>query len=118
MRYWDLNDNFLTIAEFCAKHGICRATFYNMRGRGEAPATERRGRKLVITAEAERVWKLWEEANLTGEEVASLVARAARVTLPKLMREHGTLPGAAIFVRNLETIAEALGAALPAGETA
>ena len=110
-----MNDNFLTIAEFCAKHGICRATFYNMRGRGEAPATARRGRKLIVTAEAERVW---EEANLTGEEVAALIARVARVALPKMLREHGTLPGAAIFVRNLETIAEALGAHAPVGETA
>jgi hypothetical protein len=48
----------LTIDEFCYSHGISRATYYNMRKRGEGPdETRARGRILISDESARRLRK-------------------------------------------------------------
>ena len=41
-----------SIAEFCRRHGISRAHFYNLRNAGDAPMLMRVGRRALISAEA------------------------------------------------------------------
>lgn len=45
------------IAEFCAAHRISRAGFYVLRARGEAPRVFKAGKRVLIDAEAARLWR-------------------------------------------------------------
>ena len=47
-----------SIAGWCRYRGICPATFYNRRRYGEMPATLAIGRRRIITAEADKEWRL------------------------------------------------------------
>jgi hypothetical protein len=47
-----------SIREWCRYRGICPATFYNRRSHGEMPATLSIGRRRIITAEADKEWRL------------------------------------------------------------
>jgi hypothetical protein len=47
-----------SIREWCRYRGICPATFYNRRRYGEMPATLSIGRRRIITAEADKEWRL------------------------------------------------------------
>jgi hypothetical protein len=42
----------LSIGEFCASHGISRATFYNLRTVGQGPVEMRVGTRVLISTEA------------------------------------------------------------------
>ena len=46
-----------SIDAFCARNGICRASFYNLVKRGEAPDVLRIGARVTVTEEAEAAWK-------------------------------------------------------------
>jgi len=46
-----------SIAEFCRRHGISRAHFYNLWTTGEAPTVMRVGRRTLISAEAAAQWR-------------------------------------------------------------
>jgi predicted DNA-binding transcriptional regulator AlpA len=46
-----------SIAEFCRRHGISRAHFYNLWKAGDAPAVMRVGRRTLISAEAAAQWR-------------------------------------------------------------
>lgn len=46
-----------TIEQFCAEHGICRATFYNLAKVGQAPRTMKVGGKRLISEEAAAAWR-------------------------------------------------------------
>jgi predicted DNA-binding transcriptional regulator AlpA len=47
-----------TIEEFCAAHGICRATYYNLKKAGKAPPVMKvGGRKQLISEEAATEWR-------------------------------------------------------------
>ena len=46
-----------TIDEFCWAHGFSRASYYNMKVRGEGPEEARVGRHVIITAEAAARWR-------------------------------------------------------------
>ena len=46
-----------SIAEFCSAHRISRSGFYNAIARGEAPATMRIGRRVLISREAAEDWR-------------------------------------------------------------
>lgn len=45
-----------TIAEFCARHGLSRSTYYNLQLRDLGPQTFKIGRLVRITRDAERAW--------------------------------------------------------------
>ena len=47
-----------SIAEFCRRHGISRAHFYNLSKNGGAPAVMRVGRRTLISAEAAAAWRI------------------------------------------------------------
>lgn len=51
-----MNEPPLTIDEFCRRHKICRATFYNWKKSGLGPREMRVGSVVRITAEAETEW--------------------------------------------------------------
>lgn len=45
-----------SVPGFCERHGICRATFYNMLKRGNAPRVMKIGSRSIIAEDAERDW--------------------------------------------------------------
>ena len=47
-----------SIAEFCRRHGISRAHFYNLWKNGAAPAVMRVGRRTLVSAEAAAEWRM------------------------------------------------------------
>ena len=46
-----------SIPEFCRRHGISRAHFYNLSKSGGAPTVMRVGRRTLISAEAAAEWR-------------------------------------------------------------
>jgi predicted DNA-binding transcriptional regulator AlpA len=46
-----------TIEEFCAAHGICRATYYNLKKVGKAPPAMKVGGRKLISEEAAAEWR-------------------------------------------------------------
>ena len=46
-----------SISEFCRRHGISRAHFYNLSKSGDAPVVMRVGRRTLISAEAAAAWR-------------------------------------------------------------
>ncbi len=46
-----------SIAEFCRRHGISRAHFYNLLNSGDAPQVMRVGRRTLVSAEAAAQWR-------------------------------------------------------------
>ena len=46
-----------SIPEFCRRHGISRAHFYNLSKSGDAPAVMRVGRRTLVSAEAAAAWR-------------------------------------------------------------
>ena len=46
-----------SIPEFCRRHGISRAHFYNLSKSGDSPAVMRVGRRTLISAEAAAEWR-------------------------------------------------------------
>ena len=51
-----------SIPEFCRRHGISRAHFYNLSKSGHAPTVMRVGRRTLISAEAAAEWRRRMEA--------------------------------------------------------
>jgi predicted DNA-binding transcriptional regulator AlpA len=51
-----------SVDAFCADHGICRATFYNLENRGEGPRLMRVGGRTLISREAAADWRREREA--------------------------------------------------------
>ena len=47
-----------SIPEFCRRHGISRAHFYNLSKNGAAPVVMRVGRRTLISAEAAAEWRM------------------------------------------------------------
>jgi predicted DNA-binding transcriptional regulator AlpA len=47
-----------SIPEFCRRHGISRAHFYNLWKGGAAPLVMRVGRRTLISAEAAAEWRM------------------------------------------------------------
>lgn len=58
-----------SIREWCRYRGICPATFYNRRRHGEMPDTLQIGRRRIITAEADREWRLRMEQRAASSSV-------------------------------------------------
>src|SRR5712692_8654094 len=46
-----------SIPEFCRRHGISRAHFYNLSKSGDAPVVMRVGRRTLVSAEAAAAWR-------------------------------------------------------------
>lgn len=46
----------LSISQFCEAYGISRATFYNLKKSGNAPAILHIGRRSLITISASEAW--------------------------------------------------------------
>ena len=51
--------SYSTIAEFCARKGVSRSTFYELDRAGLAPKTVKIGRARRIPDDAEREWDEW-----------------------------------------------------------
>lgn len=47
-----------SISVFCRRHGLSRATFYNLMKRSLAPEVMRVGARVLITNEAAAAWRL------------------------------------------------------------
>ncbi len=47
----------LSVNEFCASHGICRASFYNLLKAGVGPRLMKVGRRTLISVNAAREWR-------------------------------------------------------------
>lgn len=59
-----------SVAEFCAAHGISRATFYNLLKRGLGPRIMKLGSRTLISTEAAAEWRQRMEA-ATHKRVAA-----------------------------------------------
>ena len=59
-----------SVSDFCRRHGLCRATFYNLLKRGEAPATMKVGSRVLVSAEAAAAWRRRMENNSTASQAA------------------------------------------------
>jgi hypothetical protein len=46
-----------TIADFCRRHSICRASFYAMRANGTGPREFRAMNRVLVSREAAREWR-------------------------------------------------------------
>jgi excisionase family DNA binding protein len=46
-----------SVAEFCRRHGISRATFYNWLKTGRGPAIMKVGGRTLISREAAAAWR-------------------------------------------------------------
>jgi hypothetical protein len=55
----------LTITEFCERNGFCKASYYELKRRGQGPRELRALSKVKITLEAEAEWR---EARQTPDE--------------------------------------------------
>ena len=51
-----------SVNEFCRRHGICRATFYNLLKTGRGPAFMKVGSRVLISREAAEQWRRKMEA--------------------------------------------------------
>lgn len=51
-----------SIDEWCKMHGFSRAFFYKLQERGEAPNSFKVGRRVRISADANRYWLAQREA--------------------------------------------------------
>jgi hypothetical protein len=68
-----------SIDEFCKDHRISRATFYNLKKVGKAPAEMVVGTRRLISDEAAEAWRRAREADaeVATHPVAARVATAA-----------------------------------------
>jgi predicted DNA-binding transcriptional regulator AlpA len=62
-----MNTGAVSILHFCRTHGISRATFYNLRKRGEAPIVMKVGKRTLVSLEAAESWRRRME-NLPGAQ--------------------------------------------------
>ena len=58
-----LETDVLSINEFCRRHGICRATFYNLVKVDRGPVLMRVGSRVLISREAAEQWRRKMEAD-------------------------------------------------------
>jgi len=58
-----------SIREWCRYRGICPATYYNRRRYGEMPASLTIGRRRIITAEADKEWRLRMEQRVSPASI-------------------------------------------------
>lgn len=64
----DIERKAYSIPEFCLRHGISRATYYNLRKASKAPRTMHVNGRELISVEAEADWRReCETAPETGE---------------------------------------------------
>jgi len=52
----------LSIAKFCARHGISESFFHKLQAKGLGPVTMRVGARTLISAEAAAAWRRAREA--------------------------------------------------------
>ena len=52
----------LSVNEFCRRHDICRATFYNLQKAGRGPTFMKVGSRVLISREAAEQWRRKMEA--------------------------------------------------------
>ncbi len=56
-----------TLEEFCARHAICRSTYYNLKADGKGPREAHAGR-ILITREAAEAWRRARELETSSRE--------------------------------------------------
>jgi predicted DNA-binding transcriptional regulator AlpA len=59
----------LSIAEFCASHGISKSTFFKLRRDGDAPRVMQIGSRVLISVEAGAEWRKERERERAGQAV-------------------------------------------------
>ena len=52
----------LSIVQFCERHDLCRASFYNLVKSGKGPRLMKVGARTLISVEAAREWRARMEA--------------------------------------------------------
>lgn len=77
------NRGSFSIAEWCARHDVCRATYYNLQKRGEGPDIMRIGKSVRISGEADTRWVAQREdaAENGGVKVQAKRSRKARILM-------------------------------------
>jgi predicted DNA-binding transcriptional regulator AlpA len=60
-----------SIIEFCQRHGMSRAAFYNLENIGQAPRIMRVGGRVMVSKEAAADWRRARETNSAKETVAA-----------------------------------------------
>jgi hypothetical protein len=65
-----------SIEEFCRRHDLSRATFFNLRKSGSAPRSMKAGKRRLITAEAAAEWRARMEAEADAELRCRMEAKA------------------------------------------
>ena len=55
-----------SIAEFCRRNGICRATFYKLLAKGQGPRIMKVGARTLISREAASDWRRRMEVDAAG----------------------------------------------------
>jgi excisionase family DNA binding protein len=59
-----------SVNDFCKRHNICRATFYNLLKAGRGPAVMKVGSRVLISSEAAEQWRRRMEADAAAEAAA------------------------------------------------
>jgi excisionase family DNA binding protein len=59
-----------SVNDFCKRHDICRATFYNLLKAGRGPAVMKVGSRVLISREAAEQWRRRMEADAGAEAAA------------------------------------------------
>jgi len=62
LRETDVERDCYTVDDFCTRHNISRASFYNLRKAGIGPREMRVLGRIMITPEAARDWRAEREA--------------------------------------------------------
>jgi len=56
-----------SVNEFCRRHNICRATFYNLLKAGRGPVVMKVGSRVLVSREAAEQWRRRMEADAAVE---------------------------------------------------
>jgi hypothetical protein len=57
-----MNEDSMSLNDFCDRHGISRASFYLLKKAGEAPRLMQVGGRVLISREAAAAWRREREA--------------------------------------------------------
>jgi hypothetical protein len=56
-----------SVDEFCRRHSICRANFYNLVRAGQGPLIKKAGKRTLISKEAAAAWRNQGEQTCAGK---------------------------------------------------
>jgi hypothetical protein len=66
-----MDEKSYTVDEWCSKHRLCRASFYNLKKAGKAPRVMKAGARTIISHQADLDWQREREAEAAAEAAAA-----------------------------------------------